>query len=185
MNKPYKKSLALLVSLLVLVCVAVGGTLAYLIDQTQSIPNTFIPSEVTVEVNETFDGAVKSDVSIKNTGDTTAYIRAAVIITWQDAQGNVYGQMPVEDTDYTIEWGTGWLEDANGFYYWTQPVAADKNTGILIEEATVVEGAAPSDYYLCIEIIASGIQSEPKTVVEGAWGVTVTDGAIDSAATNG
>lgn len=187
-----KKSTALLVSLVLLLTVSVGATLAFLIDTDDPITNTFTPSEVTVQVNETFDGTTKSNVSIKNTGDTEAYIRAAIIVTWQDANGNVYGQLPDEKKDdettgdYTISFNTTeqsaydngkWIKGSDGFYYWSKPVksekeaASDCNTGILITEAKLVEGAkAPADnYYLCIEIIASGIQAEPKTAVESAW----------------
>lgn len=174
-----KKAIALMVSIVLVVTVAVGATLAYLIDVKGPLNNKFTPSAVTVEVNETFDGNTKSNVSIKNTGDTAAYIRAAVIVTWQNAAGEVYGQAPVEGDDYTISFNTGTGKDKwskNGdFYYWKQPVDPGKNTGILIKNAVPVAGRAPEGYYLCIEIIASGVQSVgtdgTKSAVVDAWGI--------------
>lgn len=184
MKKSVKKSLMLMVSLLLIIGVTVGGTIAFLITTSGPVANTFKPSEVTVEVNETFDGKVKSDVSIKNTGDTTAYIRAAVVITWQNEAGEVYGKAPVEGTDYEISYNedvqtapTGqWLE-VGDFYYWNSPVEANKNTGILINTVDNVVRPAdvPNDYHLCVEILASGVQSEPDKVVNEAWKAVKVD----------
>lgn len=102
--KRKRKVTALLVSVALIVCVAVGGTLAFLADSDGPVVNTFTPSKVTTTVDEKFDNDVKENVKIKNTGDTTAWIRAAVVITWQDKNGNVYAQAPVENTDYTISY---------------------------------------------------------------------------------
>ena len=171
-----KKALALLVSLVLLVTVAVGATLAYLIDIEGPIDNRFTPSVVTVKIDETFNGNTKSNVSIENTGDTAAYIRAAVIVTWQDANGNVYGIAPVAGTDYEITFDTqsGWVAHTDGYYYWTKPVDAGKTTGVLITEAKPLKAAPAEGYSLCIEIIASGIQSdgtkEGTQAVVDAWG---------------
>ncbi len=133
---------------------------------------------MTTKVEETISGTTKSNVMIKNTGDTAAWIRAYVVITWQDAQGNVYGQMPVPDTDYT-QWNLGenWVVGGDGFYYYTKPVAADDETSALINSISPVEGKAPSGYFLNVEIIGSGIQSQPASVFNSVWassGLTAT-----------
>lgn len=172
------KSAALLVSLLLIIGVTVGGTIAFLMDSDGPLHNLFNPSQVTTEVEETLDGTTKKDVYIKNTGDTDAWIRAAVVITWQDKDGNVYGKAPVLNTDYEIQWGTGWLTGPDGFYYWTSPVAANGGmTGDLIESCTS-KGTAPEGYYLTVEIVGSGIQSKPARVFNTEWassGLKVND----------
>ena len=178
MRKFSKKTIVLMVSLALLLCVGVGGTLAFLMDVTGPITNIFKPSQVSTFVDEdetSFASGVKSKVKIQNTGDTTAYIRAAVVVTWKDANGNVYGQ-PVKTGDYTMSLGSGWVKHTDGFYYWTQPVEANATTGNLITSCTPVAGKAPSGYNLSVEIIASGVQYEgtktngTKAVVD-AWGV--------------
>ena len=178
-NMKWNKSIALVVSLALLVCVTIGGTLAYLITSDGPLENVFTPSKVTTAVEENFKNGVKSDVSIKNTGDTTAWIRAAVVVTWQKynaetEQYEVYGQMPVKDADYTITLKTedsdAWFIGSDGFYYHKQAVEAGNNSKVLITEAKLAENAqVPDGYYLCIEILASGIQSEPDGVVKEAW----------------
>ena len=167
MRKFSKKTVALVVSIALLLCVGIGTTLAYLVDVTGPVTNTFEPSQVSTSVVETFKNGVKSDVSVQNTGDIDANIRAAIVVTWQDANGNVYGQKPVAGTDYNIDINTSrqnkpagqWTQKADGFYYWSAPVAPGANTGILITECTAVEGKAPAGYALCVEIIGSGIQA--------------------------
>ena len=177
------KSIALLVSLLLIATVTVGGTIAFLMDSDGPLHNLFNPSEVTTEVKETVSGTTKSDVYIQNTGDTDAWIRAAVVVTWQDEAGNVYGQKPVAGTDYTITWGTGWEPGTDGFYYRTSPVAAKTGvTGDLIESISPVDGKAPADYYLTVEIIGSGIQNKPAKVFNDEWassGLKVNDNDTD------
>ena len=77
MNKT-KTILALALVALLLTC-AVGGTVAYLVTKTDAVTNTFTPGRVTVRVEDTVSGNVKKDVKITNTGNTSAYIRVAIV----------------------------------------------------------------------------------------------------------
>ena len=175
-----KRSLVLVVSVLALVLAVAGGTLAWLTANSGPVTNTFTPAQVTCEVDETFQNNVKSAVSIKNTSNIDAYIRAYVVVTWKDAQGNVYGK-PVKDTDYTIEYatGTGWEKGSDGYYYFTKPVGVDKTTSELIKTCAPVADKAPAGYDLSVEIIAEAIQSLPATTVASVWPVTVdANGAL-------
>lgn len=173
-----KKQLSLVVSILLVLTVVIGGTLAYLVTHTGSVKNSFTPAEVTCSVNETFKNNVKSEVSIENTGDTNAYIRAAIIVTWQDEKGNIAAQ-PVKDTDYSItlkykgngdDNNSNWLRGSDEYYYYSQPVVVDTCTDILIGKCELVDGVtAPDGYHLCVEIIADAVQSEPAQAVIDAW----------------
>lgn len=165
-----KRSLVLVVSVLALVLAVAGGTLAWLTANSGPVTNTFTPAQVTCEVDETFQNNVKSAVSIKNTSNIDAYIRAYVVVTWKDAQGNVYG-MPVKDTDYNISYdlGNGWEKGSDGYYYFTKPVGVDKTTSELIKTCAPVADKAPAGYDLSVEIIAEAIQSQPTTTVISVW----------------
>mgnify|MGYP004624583965 CR=1 FL=1 len=174
-----KRSLVLVVSLLALLLVVAGGTLAWLTAQ-DSVSNTFTPAHVTCDVDETFQDGIKSDVKIKNTSDIPVYIRASIIVTWKDSFGNVYGQLPVAGTDYTMTMANDskWVPNGD-YYYFTSPVAVGATTGTLISSCTVEEGATiPEGYALSVEIIAEAIQSQPARAVQQAWGVTVSDGTL-------
>ena len=172
MRKFTRKTIVLVVSLVLLLTITVGGTLAYLMATSGPIENTFTPSRVTTDVDETISPTEKKDVKITNTGDTQAYIRAAVVVTWQNSNGDVYGQKPIAGTDYEITYVAGaigtkdcWVEGKDGYYYYTSPVDVGASTGILIKSCTA-KATAPEGYNLCVEILGSGIQSVPAKAVE-------------------
>ena len=176
MKRINKKVILLAVSLLLILSAAIGGTVAYLIDQTGSITNTFTPANVTPEVKENFGNNVKNDVQITNTGDIPAYIRVKVVVTWKDAQDNVYGAAPKADEDYnwTIPANADWVKGKDGFYYYTKPVPAGKETSVLLTNCKLRDGVkAPDGYKLSVDIHAQAIQAEPTTAVKSAWGVQV------------
>lgn len=180
------KLITLLVSFLMIGAAAISSTVAFLYTYDDPVVNKFIPSKVTTAVVEdiTTVQGVKSDVKIANTGDTTAWIRAAVVVTWQDATGNVYGQMPVAGTDYDIVYNVDETYKAmdewhpvGGFYYWPASVAVGGGTGDLITSCKP-KGTAPEGYHLTVEILGSGIQTfqgvtDYKTAWKTATGVTI------------
>lgn len=174
-----------LVALALSCMLAVGGTIAFLVAGDEPIENVFTPSRVACAVEESFDGLTKSDVKVANTGDTDAYIRAEVLVTWQDADGNVYGAMPEAKAgdatayDYAIafEQGTKWVEH-DGYWYYTEVVKPGDPTEDLIASCVPGTNEAPEGYSLCVEIVASAVQAEPSRAVQDAWGVTITTGAV-------
>lgn len=169
-----RKPTLLMLTMAILLVAVVGTTIAYLFTNTGSITNTFTPASVTTEITEDFNGTVKNDVKVKNTGDVEAYIRAAVVVTWQDDAGEVYPQTPVAGTDYTVSYpGNGWVQYTDGYYYYTSPVQPRDSTGILLTDCKPVDGRTPENYHLVVEILASAIQSKPESAVQEAWGVSV------------
>ena len=173
-----RKWLGTLVALALVLCIAGGATLEFLTVTTPSLTNVFQYGHVTCKVDETFQDNVKTDVSIRNTGDTEAYIRVKLVFTWKDKDGNVSAQ-PVKTGDYTLDLKEdGWFEK-DGYYYAKAPVAPKENTPVLIEKCTEVAANAPDGYTLSLEILADAIQSTPTRAVEQAWDVTVdTDGLL-------
>ena len=176
-NMAKKRLILLLVSLSLILVAGVGVTLALIIDSTEDVENVFTPSRVSCAVveggtayeNGQADVLSKSQVTIKNTGDTDAYIRAAIIVNWKNASGHVWAQAaPVLGTDYTMTLGADWTP-ADGFYYYKSSVVPGDATTDLIVSATQ-ENKAPADgYYLSIEIVASAIQSSLANTAQGAW----------------
>lgn len=194
MKKYINKKSIIITSVMLLLLVTVGTTLAYIFTETTPVENTFKPSKVSCAVVEnggtpvtgsvTDTGNVKENVQIKNTGDTDAYIRVAVVVNWASADGScVWAQKPADD-DYTITYNlsNGWFNGGDGFYYYSKAVSPGESTSVLIDEAkqlsSAPNGTDGTQYYLSIEIVASAIQSTPETVVENHWGVTVENGVI-------
>lgn len=185
-NKKSKIS-TLAVCLLLTAILAIGGTLAYIFTSTPSVTNTFTPVTVENEIVETLNGNIKSNVKIKNTGTTDAFIRAKVVITWQNAKGDVYPARPVLDTasndgDYSIDYNTAeWILGSDGFWYCKKDVAPNALSAILINEAEPLKICEDSAYTLHIEIISQAIQSTPDETVESVWTlVDAENGALKS-----
>lgn len=173
----------LLAALVLIFGALVGSTVAFLVAGTQTVTNQFKPTKVTTTITEDFpDHKVKNNVKVQNTGEIPAYIRAAVVVTWQNDAGQVYAQTPVEETDYTLSWNTtDWFQEGD-FWYYKSAVNANASTNYLLTDCKLKEGVTPpKDYYLCVEILASAIQSEPASAVEDAWPVTVGTGGTLSA----
>ena len=117
LKKPVKLIL-ILSSLLLTVCLSIGTTYAYLLSRSETVTNTFTPGTAGNTIEETFNNDEKKDVKVTNTGNINAFIRATIVITWQNKEGVVYPVLPVKDIDYyiTLNPENGWLED-NGIYY--------------------------------------------------------------------
>lgn len=178
---------------------AVASLVAAYMFRTASLTNTLKPGNVACEVEEV---TVKSDVAraltkqeitVKNTGNTQAYIRVKVITYWQDSKGNIVGRDT--DTDDLIGKdkinGDAWLrseivsDDVKSItYYCKTPIDPEASTPDLLKDGQTIvlnskdvtyEGVTYT-YHLVAEVIAEAIQSKPTSAVVNSWGVTV-DGA--------
>ncbi len=164
------RQVLLLAALAVIVMGVVSGTVAYLVTKTTPVVNTFEPGRVSCEIEEEFtqNGTEKKDVKVKNTGNTDAYIRAAIIVTWKDAEGNIAATVPAKDTDYSLNLNENDWEQSGDYYYYKGSVAPDGMTKNLINSCTALK--SNGDYTLSVEILADAIQSSPDSAVKQAWG---------------
>ena len=162
--------------------IAGGTTAAYLLDETTPLQNSFDPVFVECEVEEVFDKTTKSNVTIKNTGEIDAYIRAVFVVTWVASDGSIYSTAPARGVDYELVLGaSGWEVGSDGFYYYTSAVAPGASTSTLIDSLTVVSQTPPEGHKLSVHVAATAIQSTPAAAVENAWGVTVdSDGTLNA-----
>ena len=166
MNKMRKTKTILLLALIVaILACSVGGTLAFLVTKTGSVKNTFQRGYVTSTVNEEFNNTTKSKVTITNTGNVSAYIRAAIVITWKDKDGYTMPDVPKLSTDYTLSLNVGngenqWTQ-AGSYYYYNSVVVANGTTSNLIDSCTATYTNSYNDgRKLCVEVIGSAIQAE-------------------------
>ena len=177
-----KKLIAIIAVIVIAVCAAGATTLAYILTETPDVENSFVPVNVSCEVIETFTGIEKSNVSVKNTGDITAYLRATFVVMWMAEDGSVYGVAPKEGVDYSIQLAEShWQLGNDGFYYYSLPVASGATTENLIN-SLIIRSEPPEDgYKLNVHVAATAIQAEPSRAVEDAWGATVSQGGSLSA----
>ena len=167
----------LVIAVAALVCaLGAAGAVAFLIDTTNPVENTFDPSKVTCAVKEPgwTDGAsVKENVSVTNTSNIPAYIRVALVANYADADGNLSPVNPA----YTLRWNeTDWYLAADGYYYCKAAVAPGADTPVLIHSCSA-EGV-PAGYHFELQVIASAIQSAPFDAVSEAWGAANVSGLV-------
>lgn len=107
-----KKPLTLFVALVLLLTLAVGGSLAWLVSN-DDVTNSMEPGKVPITINETLNGTSKTSVTITNNGNIDAYIRVAVVANAVDENGDI-----IVDTapTYTVD-SSKWTQIGNYYYY--------------------------------------------------------------------
>lgn len=176
---PTNKAAVLLLSMILLIGIAVGTTVAFLVARTEPMKSTFEYAKVSCEVTGS-----KENVQIKNTGNTAAYIRATYVVTWRDADGKVAVSVP-GGYSYTLteNLSNNWKKGTDGYFYYTSPVAPGNSTLDSLPTCNVTYPDNP-EYTLSVEILAEAIQSEPAEAVQQAWGATIVDGKLTPALGN-
>ena len=163
-----KKTGMLFLSLLLVIGMVVGGTVAWLSTKSAPITNTFLPSHVSCSVKEEFNGTTKSNVNVINTGDIDAYIRVKLVsYRTNDAGQHIGGTAELPAFDL----GEGWVEHG-GYYYYRLPVAPGGSPETnLTESMTLTDSYTDADGgKQAIDVMAEAIQSVPEDAVKAAWG---------------
>ena len=166
---------ALILSLCLIFALAVGTTFALLKANTEPVTNTFTAAKSGTDIVEKLDGSQKTSIAVKNTGTAVSYVRVKLVMNWVDDNGNV----SAEPVNITPSITADWFEQ-DGIYYYKMPVAAKDFTTNLLK-TPITQDAAPEGYHLEVTVLAESIQAAPSTAVEGAWAVTVVNGALTSA----
>lgn len=162
----------MVIATVLLLALAIGGTLAWLSTEDAPITNTFNPSKVACEVTEKFNGTTgeKTNVNVKNTGTIDAFIRVKLVTYRTNDQGQHIGgtaSLP----EFTM--GAGWVKYGD-YYYYTKPVAPNqKPEANLTNSMTLVGSYMDTDAdggKQAIDVMAEAIQSVPEDAVKAAWG---------------
>lgn len=162
-----------------LLTMAVGGTMAWLNAKDKPITNTFQPSKVDCKVTETYDEKTntKSNVNVKNTGDTSAYIRVKLVTYRTNDKGeHIGGTATIPD----FKLGENWKLCDDGYYYYTLPVEADGSPAANLTDSLKLETVYDDvdGGHQALDVMAEAIQSEPAKAVSEAWGVVITKGSV-------
>lgn len=174
------KPATLLISLLLIFGIAVSGTLSYLFVSSALANNSFRAVKVKSEVSESFGGSLKTNVAIKNSGDIDAFIRVALVLTWEDDNGNAVNR-PASLADLNITLNSAdWFCGSDGYYYCKTRLAPSAFTPVLINSASVKPDSAGylAGCHLNLQILSEAIQAEPETAVSSAWPAVHVAGAV-------
>ena len=131
-----KKTLALVLTLTLLVAGVVGGTLAWLTDQTAEVKNTFTVGDINIGLTETTTDykMVPGNTIAK---DPTVTVKANSEACWLFVKVTESANL---DDFITYAIATGWTELEAGVYYREVPAsAADQTFSVLAGDAVTVK----------------------------------------------
>lgn len=169
-RKLNNRALILLASLVLIVGMAAGGTVAWLITNTGAVQNTMVPASVPITINETVSGTTKSAVTVTNTGNTDAYIRVAIVANAVDEDGNVIaGDHPTYSVDTTK-----WELKNDGYYYYKGIVPAQSSTPALFSGNVDFANGEVNILAESIQVHGGFNNQKPETY---AWGRTYNNGS--------
>lgn len=94
----------LIAALALCAAAAVGVTLSFMFKKAEKT-NTFVPAEVTCEVEESLFSGVKSDVCVKNTGNAAAYLRIRLVSYYVYNDNSIAGRVPSQYPTLTLQNG--------------------------------------------------------------------------------
>lgn len=158
------------VTLLLLITSAffASTSIAFLMNNS-SLTNTFEIGTIQAEITETFQNNVKSNVRVKNTGNSIAYVRCKILTYYEMGNGKdtlISNRIPIVDVDYSLDLGKDWLY-INDIYYYKYPVKPNEETSALINSCHEIRNSDKDD--LVVDIYAQVIQAEPSTAIEDSW----------------
>lgn len=172
--KRHKRTLLWTLSLLTVIGITAGITMAYLKDKAPTITNNFDKVTVACGVEETFDGMTKKNVNVRNTGTTDAYLRVRLVAFRKDNEDVIGGKADIP----AFTPGDKWVKQGE-FYYYTLPVKPGEMPdeslipGMMLQDYTDVDGGVQD-----VTVLAEAIQAAPQKAVQTAWKVTISEGVV-------
>ena len=183
----HRKSLLAAILVVILLTSTVSGTIAYLKTQTGTVTNTFKPTQVDTEVQETIAGNEKTFIGVtnpQNDKSIPAYVRIAIAGNWCDDQGNIVKEWHPTFNYNDSDWVKAEVVEGELAYYYYKYIleVGDTTENLLGEGESISMVSAEIGYeglHLEVTVMQQAIQAEPASAVESVWPVQVgTDGTL-------
>ena len=158
-----RKPLILVLSIVLLLVIGIGATLAYFHLPSGPVINTFQAGSAGAEVVEDIDGDTKEAIYVKNTGKSPVYVRVRLVSYYEVSDGIVDGSQASPTLSFTE--GDKWVKDGE-YYYYNEPLAAGAITEDLLGDDVIT--MEPGQI---IEVLADTVQATPAQAVKDAWDV--------------
>lgn len=159
-----------LISILLVAVLMIGGTIAYLVQGSNEVSNTFQVADPGTSVVETGAGnADDKTAKVQNTGNVPVYVRAIAVVV------SAEGSPAVSAEDMTINYnGNAWSElQADGYYYYLDILPVGETTAPLFTGVTNIE--APENANFSIQVyqecvaVPTGSTSTDLTAMRNAF----------------
>lgn len=135
-----KRILCLAFSLMLIVPLFANSSLAWVSSNAREITNKFVLGSIGASVVEKFDGNIKSNVAVKNSGNTADYVRVNLVVQVLDEQGNIVAT-PNDDISFENCFNIkgfnseNWLKIGE-FYYYKKSLPAGEKSEVLFSKVT-------------------------------------------------
>lgn len=163
-----RKATALVVALALIVVMAIGGTVAWLVAQTKPIINTFSPVSSGIEIEENTEQNYKTDIMVKNTGEVDVYVRVSLVANYFDENDNITAGAKVPDFKLNTD---NWFLGKDGYYYYKTPLPVGEVTNDLLASDSKMK----LEEKMQVTVLAQSVQAIPTNVVTEAWKVVSVD----------
>ncbi len=170
-----RKGKVILISALtaVILISAAIPTVAWLTRKSAPVTNTYTEAAVSGEVV-----MAGRNPSVKNKGDTAAYVRMTIVPAFYDASNNIVAAPTIAMQNAYLSSidlsGTNWFFASDGYFYYKYSVGPGNSTDIVTMPASPVSGT----YTFTAQYHTELVQALPSDAVTEAWGVTVIGGVI-------
>lgn len=187
---PKRRAAVIIIAAVFVLSLSIASFAKYIHSTGESV-SELVPGEyqkLTINCKDSYDENGFYDLSLLSVSTEDKiyplYIRVMINVTWQNEQGEVFGQQPIANKDYSLVFNdSDWFCDTNdGKYYCYTDVPVGGTTEKLIGKTTdqklIQLRAAPAEgYKLKTEICAQAIQATGTTgeglpAIEEAWGAS-------------
>ncbi len=156
-----KRALILLISGTLLLSAAVGTTVAWIVQKTDSQGSSFTPPDARI--------ALDSHDEILNKGNIPVYVRAMAVVNWYstEEEHTILSEVPKEGVDFEIDTvSSGWFPGSDGFYYYEKTLLPGESVVLFTEAHQITE---KTGYELRLLLLSESIQTNPIDAIHDAW----------------
>ena len=152
-----KRKATLILSLVLILGAAIGGTMAYFTDNTAS-NSEFSVGQVSCSVSKDGDTYI-----VKNDGTVPACVRVTVVVNWEDQDGIIHWTKP----NASISFDNAAWTVIGGYYYYNSVMAAKSSvTGPVVKILDSAD-SVPTGYSAKIQVLVEAVQENSD-----AWDFT-------------
>ena len=165
---PGKKLLVMVLSLVLLISVSTGVTLAYFSRMSAPVINTFQAGSVGAKIEETVSENTKESIRVTNTGDSPVYVRVRLVNYWMDGEDIAPKASTLHVSEDTAKW-----KKIGEYYYYTAPLAGGATTENLLK-AGITMTTDSNGYTQVIDVLADTVQAAPADAVQAVWSISAS-----------
>lgn len=197
-----KKSILFALSVMLVLVISAGGTMAYLTARTQDRDNAFGFPTAGVTIEENFSGWDLKEVQVKNDSTVPGVVRVMLLPRVEDAAGSYVSAnlgtlaAPQDNKlvmgDFTLELAANWADHwfyQDGFFYYRQVLGSAATTEKLLQKVSLTQDTPElrekyKDLSVKVDVQADILQAEGGAP-QAEWGVTVSGTTVAPAEAGG